>query len=65
MQLALVHAQFEILHPFRDGNGRIGRMLVPLYLFEKKLLSRPMFYLSQYLDRSSPNSCNGFGMTGY
>ena len=50
VQLALIHAQFEIIHPFRDGNGRIGRILVPLFLYEKKLLSRPMFYLSQYLD---------------
>jgi Fic family protein len=50
VQLALIHAQFEILHPFRDGNGRIGRMLVPLFLHEKKFLSRPTFYLSQYLD---------------
>src|SRR6267378_2257821 len=50
VQLALIHAQFEILHPFRDGNGRIGRMLVPLFLYEKKFLSRPTFYLSQYLD---------------
>jgi Fic family protein len=50
VQLALIHAQFEIIHPFRDGNGRIGRMLVPLFLYEKKFLSRPMFYLSQYLD---------------
>lgn len=50
VQLALIHAQFEIIHPFRDGNGRIGRMLVPVFLFEKRLLGRPMFYLSQYLD---------------
>ena len=50
VQLALVHAQFEIAHPFRDGNGRIGRILVPLFLYEKGLLSRPMFYLSAYLD---------------
>ena len=50
VQLALIHAQFEIIHPFRDGNGRIGRILVPLFLYEKKLLSRPMFYLSEYLE---------------
>ncbi|MBI2317476.1 MAG: Fic family protein [Betaproteobacteria bacterium] len=50
VQLALIHAQFEIIHPFRDGNGRIGRMLVPLFLYDKKLLSRPMFYLSQYFE---------------
>lgn len=50
VQLALIHAQFEILHPFRDGNGRIGRMIIPVFLYEKRLLRRPMFYLSQYLD---------------
>jgi Fic family protein len=50
VQLSIVHAQFEVLHPFLDGNGRIGRILIPLYLYEKKLLSRPTFYLSEWLD---------------
>jgi Fic family protein len=50
VQLAVVHAQFEIVHPFVDGNGRLGRMLVPLFLFEREILSRPMFYLSSYLE---------------
>lgn len=50
VQLAVVHAQFEIIHPFRDGNGRLGRIQIPLFLYEKKLLSRPMFYLSAYLE---------------
>ncbi len=50
VQLALIHAQFEIIHPFRDGNGRIGRILLPLFLYEKNLLSRPMLYLSHYFD---------------
>jgi len=50
VQLALLHAQFEIIHPFIDGNGRIGRMLIPLFLYEKKLLTRPNFYLSAYLE---------------
>jgi len=50
VQLAIVHAQFEILHPFLDGNGRLGRLIVPIFLFEKKVLSRPMFYLSSYLE---------------
>lgn len=50
VQLAIVHAQFEIIHPFIDGNGRLGRMLIPLFLHEKKLLSRPIFYLSAYLE---------------
>lgn len=49
-QLAVLHGQFEIIHPFLDGNGRLGRMLVPIYLFEKGLLSRPMMYLSGYLE---------------
>jgi len=50
VQLAIVHAQFEILHPFLDGNGRIGRILIPLFLFEKKILSTPMFYISAFFE---------------
>jgi len=50
VQLAIVHAQFEILHPFKDGNGRIGRLLIPLFLYTKKCLASPMFYLSEYLE---------------
>lgn len=50
VQLALLHAQFEIIHPFNDGNGRLGRIIIPLFLYEKGLLKRPMFYLSAYLD---------------
>ncbi len=50
VQLAIVHAQFEIIHPFDDGNGRLGRILIPLFLFEKKLLRWPMFYLSIWLE---------------
>lgn len=49
-QSAIVHAQFELLHPFKDGNGRIGRLLIPLFLYSKKRLSSPMFYLSAYLE---------------
>ena len=51
VQLAIVHAQFEIIHPFDDGNGRLGRILIPLFLFEKQLLSSPMFYLSSWLEK--------------
>ena len=50
LQTAVIHAQFELIHPFKDGNGRIGRILIPLFLFYKKKLSQPMFYLSQYLE---------------
>ncbi|MGI8482598.1 MAG: Fic family protein [Chthoniobacterales bacterium] len=52
VQLAIVHAQFEIIHPFLDGNGRLGRILIPLFLAEKEILSRPMFYLSAYLEQN-------------
>jgi Fic family protein len=51
VQLGLIHAQFEIIHPFLDGNGRLGRVLIPLFFYERRILSRPMFYLSAYLDR--------------
>ena len=50
IQTAIVHAQFELLHPFKDGNGRIGRVLIPLFLYCKNKLSTPMFYLSSYLE---------------
>jgi Fic family protein len=50
VQLAVLHAQFEIIHPFLDGNGRLDRIIIPLFLCEKKLLSRPMFYLSGWLE---------------
>ena len=50
VQLAIAHAEFEALHPFLDGNGRLGRMLIPLFLFERKLLHAPTFYLSEYLE---------------
>lgn len=50
VQLGIIHAQFEIIHPFLDGNGRLGRMIIPIFLFEKKVLTRPMFYLSAYFE---------------
>ena len=50
LQTAVVHAQFELIHPFMDGNGRIGRILIPLFLYQKRMLSQPMFYLSSYLE---------------
>lgn len=52
VQLAVVHAQFEALHPFDDGNGRMGRIIIPLFLYEKRLLPRPMFYMSGWLERN-------------
>jgi Fic family protein len=52
VQLAIVHAQFEIIHPFIDRNGRLGRILIPLFLFEKGLIIQPVFYMSDYLEKN-------------
>lgn len=53
VDLALIHYQFEAIHPFEDGNGRIGRLLISLLLCERALLSEPLLYLSAYFDRHS------------
>lgn len=50
IKTALMHVEFEALHPFKDGNGRIGRMLIPLFLWKHKLLSKPHFYISGYFE---------------
>ncbi|MDD2459814.1 MAG: Fic/DOC family N-terminal domain-containing protein [Kiritimatiellia bacterium] len=52
VQLAILHAEFEALHPFLDGNGRLGRMLVPLFMAYKGLLREPMFYISAFFERN-------------
>ena len=51
VQLAIVHAEFESIHPFLDGNGRIGRLIVPVFMVAKGILDAPYFYISEYLDR--------------
>ena len=50
VQLAILHAEFEALHPFLDGNGRLGRMCVPLFMFKSNLIFSPMFYISAYFE---------------
>ena len=50
VQLALIHAEFEALHPFLDGNGRLGRMCIPLFLYETGLIQSPMFYISAFFE---------------
>lgn len=51
VRTAIVHAQFETIHPFMDGNGRVGRMLIPMYLFAAKQIDLPCFFISEALER--------------
>ena len=51
IQTAVLHAQFEMIHPFLDGNGRMGRLLITLFLASKRILHTPCFYISAYLQR--------------
>ncbi|EJP6473550.1 Fic family protein [Clostridium sporogenes] len=51
IRIAIIHAQFETIHPFLDGNGRIGRILIPLYLFDKGSIDSPNFFISESLEK--------------
>ena len=52
IKIAIIHYQFESIHPFLEGNGRTGRIIIPLYMMERGLINKPYFYISDYIEKN-------------
>jgi Uncharacterized conserved protein len=59
IKIAVTHLEFEALHPFKDGNGRVGRMVIALMLWKFKIISAPHFYISRYFEDNKPAYIQG------
>lgn len=58
MQIGIAHYQFEAIHPFMDGNGRIGRLLIPLFLYTQEYMPYPILYISEFFEKNNKNYRN-------